>query len=166
VSFQGAHRSPPLGLCEELAERPRRPTPCSGSSVATRHSKPAVAVSQASAPPRTTQAGGTYSQKGRAALPRHAPSRMSPMIGTAVVSPGRVRGVGFRYTTQRIAARFPVAGHVRTLPGGDVELAAEGEAGDVEAFLDAVANQMAGYIERSTVHDEPVRGWSGFSIRH
>jgi acylphosphatase len=88
------------------------------------------------------------------------------MIGKRVVYSGRVQGVGFRYTTQRIASRFPVAGYVRNLPGGDVELAAEGEASDVEAFLDAVANQMAGYLERSTVHDEPVRGWTGFSIRH
>ncbi len=79
---------------------------------------------------------------------------------------GRVQGVGFRYTTQRLAEGFPVSGYVRNLPGGDVELVAEGEADQVEAFLAAVARKMASYIEASTVQDEPAGGYKGFRIRH
>ena len=50
-----------------------------------------------------------------------------------------MQGVGFRYTAQHLAAGYPVAGYVRNLPGGDVELVVEGEAEGVERFLAAVA---------------------------
>src|SRR5439155_885059 len=35
---------------------------------------------------------------------------------------GRVQGVGFRYTAQGLAADYAVAGYVRNLANGDVEL--------------------------------------------
>jgi acylphosphatase len=79
---------------------------------------------------------------------------------------GRVQGVGFRYTAQQLAAGYAVAGHVRNLPDGDVELAAEGGADEVERFLAAVAARMAGYIAQATVHDAPPEGRAGFHIRH
>jgi acylphosphatase len=79
---------------------------------------------------------------------------------------GQVQGVGFRYTAQRLAAGYPVGGYVRNLPDGDVELVAEGPAEQVEAFLAAVAERMAGSIERTTVRDAPAGGQPGFRIRH
>jgi len=79
---------------------------------------------------------------------------------------GHVQGVGFRYTTQHIAQQFAVGGYVRNLPGGDVELVAEGTPDEVDGFLAAVANRMAGYVERTTVRDEPSGGHQGFRIRH
>lgn len=79
---------------------------------------------------------------------------------------GQVQGVGFRYTAQRLAADFPVAGYVRNLPGGDVELVAEGPAEQVAAFLAAVQRGMAGYIEHSQVQDAPPGGYHGFRIRY
>ena len=79
---------------------------------------------------------------------------------------GRVQGVGFRYTAQRVAAGFRVAGHVRNLPNGDVELIAEGEADEVERFLAAVAARMADNIAQTVVRDAPPEGRRGFHIRH
>jgi acylphosphatase len=79
---------------------------------------------------------------------------------------GQVQGVGFRYTAQRLAAGYPVGGYVRNLPDGDVELVAEGPAEQVDAFLAAVADRMAGYIERTTAQDGPAGGYQGFRIRH
>jgi acylphosphatase len=79
---------------------------------------------------------------------------------------GRVQGVGFRYTSQRLAEGFPVTGYVRNLSSGEVELMAEGEAEDVQAFLDAVARQMNGYIETQSIQDELQQGFQGFRIRH
>ncbi len=79
---------------------------------------------------------------------------------------GRVQGVGFRYTACQLADGYPVAGYVRNLPSGDVELVAEGEAAAVDAFLDAVARRMEGYIQQSSVQDAPVTGHRGFTIRH
>jgi acylphosphatase len=79
---------------------------------------------------------------------------------------GRVQGVGFRYATLHLAKAFPVTGYVRNLGSGDVELVAEGEGADVQAFLDAVANRMAGYIDQQTVLEKPEQGFHDFRIRH
>ena len=43
-----------------------------------------------------------------------------------IIFHGRVQGVGFRYTTHRIARGFPVTGFVRNLTDGTVELVACG----------------------------------------
>jgi len=47
---------------------------------------------------------------------------------------GTVQGVGFRFFTQRAAARHQVLGYVRNLEDGRVEAFAEGEARSVEDF--------------------------------
>jgi acylphosphatase len=77
---------------------------------------------------------------------------------------GRVQGVGFRYTAQALAAEHAVAGTVRNLDNGDVELVAEGEQEQVTAFLRAVAERMGLYIQRTTVHDCTPGGQQGFRI--
>jgi acylphosphatase len=79
---------------------------------------------------------------------------------------GRVQGVGFRYTAQHLASGFAVTGFVRNCPDGDVELAAEGEADEVERFLAAVAARMADNIAQTVVRDAPPEGRRGFHIRH
>ena len=47
---------------------------------------------------------------------------------------GIVQGVGFRFFTQRAAARHQVLGYVRNLEDGRVETLAEGEPRAVEDF--------------------------------
>lgn len=47
---------------------------------------------------------------------------------------GFVQGVGFRFFTQRSAARHQVFGYVRNLEDGRVEALAEGDEKAVEAF--------------------------------
>ncbi|MEP6904290.1 MAG: acylphosphatase [Actinomycetota bacterium] len=47
---------------------------------------------------------------------------------------GMVQGVGFRFFTQRAAARHQVLGYVRNLENGRVEAFAEGDAKAVEEF--------------------------------
>jgi acylphosphatase len=79
---------------------------------------------------------------------------------------GTVQGVGFRYTVHALASSFAVAGYVRNLPDGRVELVAEGEADQVNRFLAAVARRMDGYIEDAAVTDETPSGATGFRIRH
>ncbi|MFO0964136.1 MAG: acylphosphatase [Gemmataceae bacterium] len=87
------------------------------------------------------------------------------MIAKLVHYSGHVQGVGFRYTAQRIASGFVVHGYVRNLPGGDVELWAEGDAGEVERFLDALARQMAEHIAGKRVQEQTPRALTEFTIR-
>lgn len=47
---------------------------------------------------------------------------------------GMVQGVGYRFFTQRAAARHQVLGYVRNLKDGRVEALAEGDAIAVEGF--------------------------------
>jgi acylphosphatase len=88
------------------------------------------------------------------------------MIARRVYYSGTVQGVGFRYTTRQVAEGFAVAGYVRNLPDGRVELWAEGDAGEVDGFLEAVARRMAEYVEDRRVQDERPTGLRGFLIRH
>ena len=77
------------------------------------------------------------------------------IVGRHVVYSGRVQGVGFRYTAQRLAMGFPVAGYVRNLRSGDVELLAEGTAADVDAFLEAIGRALAPNIEGMVLEPRP-----------
>jgi len=79
---------------------------------------------------------------------------------------GSVQGVGFRFTTERIARQFPVAGFVRNLPGGKVELVAEGEERSVKEFLGAVQEAFREYIRSvDTRWGNPSSGYEGFGIK-
>ncbi len=91
---------------------------------------------------------------------------MSEVHHEVVHFTGRVQGVGFRYQTLQVARGFEVAGFVRNLPDGRVELEVEGDAGEVAAFVAAVEEQMAGHIRRTerSAARRP-RRFAGFEIR-
>jgi acylphosphatase len=61
---------------------------------------------------------------------------------------GRVQGVGFRYTTKRLALSYDVAGVVRNLPDGRVELIVEGDRSELESFRRAVQDSEVGGVVR------------------
>jgi acylphosphatase len=89
-----------------------------------------------------------------------------PAVCKRVLYSGRVQGVGFRATARAVAARYPVAGYVRNLPSGEVELVAEGEPEAVGQFLEALGRRMGAYVAGMDVRDEPPAGRSGFEVRH
>lgn len=79
---------------------------------------------------------------------------------------GRVQGVGFRYTTRRIANAHRVTGYVRNLPDGRVEVVAEGDRAEVVGFIQNICETMDGYIRESDVHRLDATGeFDGFDIR-
>jgi acylphosphatase len=97
---------------------------------------------------------------------RTSPDNETLMVCKQIRYTGRVQGVGFRYTAQHLAKDFAVAGYVRNLANGGVELVAEGAADQVDAFLAAVARQLAGYIEETSVREVEPCQYKGFSIRY
>ena len=88
------------------------------------------------------------------------------MIRKTVLYRGDVQGVGFRFTAQRAASGFAVTGFVRNLPDGRVQLVAEGERGEVDSFIDAVADHMADHIDDVQQTEAPAEGtFTAFEIR-
>lgn len=73
---------------------------------------------------------------------------MSEVHHETVYFSGHVQGVGFRYSTLQVAKEFEVAGQVRNLSDGRVELEAEGRAGEVAEFVKAVEERMHGHIRK------------------
>ncbi|HWA97537.1 MAG TPA: acylphosphatase [Pirellulales bacterium] len=79
---------------------------------------------------------------------------------------GRVQGVGFRYTTRQIAARFDVTGFVQNLPDGSVRLVAEGRESELDRFVAAIRDEMQRHIATVTIDPSPATGeFDHFSIR-
>jgi len=79
---------------------------------------------------------------------------------------GRVQGVGFRYAAKTAAAGFEVAGTVRNLPDGRVELIVEGARPELEAFRKAVRDGgLAGFIrDESVTWSDAQNEFRGFEI--
>lgn len=88
------------------------------------------------------------------------------MTAKNVFYSGRVQGVGFRYSTKRIASGFEVTGWVKNLPDGRVELLAQAlEIDELEAFLtDIQQSSLGSHIrgcEVATIAAQPnLRGFS------
>jgi acylphosphatase len=79
---------------------------------------------------------------------------------------GHVQGVGFRYAVLQVAKEFEVAGHVRNLADGRVEVEAEGSEAEIAAFVEAIQERMHGHVrkvERSAARR--AARFAGFVIR-
>jgi acylphosphatase len=79
---------------------------------------------------------------------------------------GSVQGVGFRYAARTTAAGFEVAGTVRNLSDGRVELIAEGERAELEAFRQAIRDSGLEHSIRDEIAtwSEARGGFRGFEI--
>ena len=79
---------------------------------------------------------------------------------------GHVQGVGFRYTAHSIARSHDVTGYVRNLPDGRVELVAEGDRHEIDAFLEAIRDRLANHIRDERRDIGPATGeFTTFEIR-
>ena len=74
--------------------------------------------------------------------------------------------MGFRYTARQIAQRFTLGGYVKNLSDGRVELVVEGDPEEIDRFLAAIDQAMAGYIRDREIQAQPAEGLDpGFAIR-
>lgn len=69
-----------------------------------------------------------------------------PQAAKHIIFKGHVQGVGFRYTTQRIASQFPITGYVRNQPDGTVEAVIQGEEEDIQNCLAKIQDYFGGHI--------------------
>lgn len=79
---------------------------------------------------------------------------------------GTVQGVGFRFTTENLAKKYPVTGYVRNLTNGKVELIVEGEEDTLRAFINDVRESpLSAYIRNvATEWDDASGEFAQFSI--
>ncbi|MBU2540981.1 MAG: acylphosphatase [Candidatus Omnitrophica bacterium] len=60
---------------------------------------------------------------------------------------GRVQGVGFRFTAERLARNLKIAGWAKNLFDGQVEVVAEAEENTLNDFLQQMKDNFHNYIE-------------------
>ena len=87
------------------------------------------------------------------------------MIRRRVVVHGRVQGVFFRDSVQRLAQRNGTSGWVRNNRDGTVEAVLEGEGEDVERLVDYCRTGPSGArVDSVDVYEETPEGAAGFSV--
>ena len=79
---------------------------------------------------------------------------------------GRVQGVGFRYTAEKIALDLKLVGWVKNLPDNRVELVCEGPPKKIEALVDKIQTSSLGRTITKTVcrWEKPTGEFKDFRI--
>jgi acylphosphatase len=77
------------------------------------------------------------------------------MVARRIIFVGRVQGVGFRFTAHRMANRHQLTGFVRNLPGGTVEMLAQGPAEEIDDCIQAIKEYFAGYVRETRIEEIP-----------
>lgn len=87
------------------------------------------------------------------------------LMAKHVIFSGRVQGVGFRYTTRRIAERHNLTGWVKNLPNGTVEALLQGNESDIQGCLDDLSQDFSGYLRDTAITPAPYNPrYTGFGI--
>ena len=77
-------------------------------------------------------------------------------IAKHITYTGRVQGVGFRFTAQRIAMRYELAGYVKNIVSGQVELFLQGHPDDIADCLRDISETFAANIRDKNITDTPI----------
>ncbi len=82
-----------------------------------------------------------------------------------IIFQGRVQGVGFRFTARNAGQKHKIAGFVRNLPDGTVEMWAQGPRRDVEAAISEIQSVFSRHIDNQRIEEvEPNAEYSSFHI--
>ncbi len=78
---------------------------------------------------------------------------------------GRVQGVGFRYTAERLALDLGLCGFVKNLPDSRVELVCEGSKEKVEALLRDIKENLGSHIKKTNcAWEAPTQNFQDFTV--
>ncbi len=78
---------------------------------------------------------------------------------------GRVQGVNFRWITCQAAGKYEVSGWVRNEPDGSVRCLVEGDAHELDRFVQTVQAAMTGFIRDTRIRESAAVGdQEGFRI--
>lgn len=76
---------------------------------------------------------------------------------------GRVQGVGFRWTVQKVGKESGITGWVRNLADGRVEMKAQGSIEALEELLRRLDKRF--HIEQQEISEEELASYLSFEIR-
>lgn len=79
---------------------------------------------------------------------------------------GRVQGVGFRYTAEKLALDLSLVGWVKNLPDGRVEMVCEGPKDKIETLLSEIRTSTLGpHIQKAACSwEEPSHSFDDFRV--
>jgi acylphosphatase len=87
------------------------------------------------------------------------------MIARHIRVVGKVQGVFFRASAKAKADELQIKGSVRNEPGGTVFIEAEGEAANVEQFLEwCKEGPPRSRVDNIDVRDAKIAGYSDFNV--
>jgi acylphosphatase len=90
-----------------------------------------------------------------------------PSVRYDITFIGRVQGVFFRATAEKIARSYEVVGWVRNEPDGSVRMAVEGEPHELDRFVDEVKEAKRENIREVRIERGLATGeFHTFAIRH
>jgi acylphosphatase len=119
-----------------------------------------TAATRYNGPPAST--GAANEVKVVSTVPESQPASMTKPAATierrTIYFSGTVQGVGFRATTAQLSHGQKVAGEVRNLDDGRVELVIEGAPGDIDAFVKKVREHFGSYIRSIEQSSSTARG--------
>ena len=80
------------------------------------------------------------------------------MTQAHIIYSGMVQGIGFRYTVQRLASDLNLAGWVRNLRDGRVEILVEGHKETIEKLCTKIEEHFEGNILEKKINFHPAEG--------
>lgn len=89
------------------------------------------------------------------------------MINYHITVSGLVQGVGFRWSTLRVARSLGLVGYVQNLSTGQVYIEVQGASKDMHLFLKKLREGITPYarVDSVEVHPSPLADWQQFDIR-